>query len=490
MSVFPIAERHAPARKWLILALVLAAECMDLLDGTIVNVAAPTIARDLHATAADLQWTIGGYALAFAVGLITGARLGDSYGRKRMFVLGSVAFVAASSACALAVNPQMLIGCRLAQGVAAAMLIPQGLGILKEVFPPSELGSAFAVFGPVIGLSAVLGPIVGGVLIDADVFSAGWRTIFLVNLPLGLAAAIGAARLLPDRREVTRPRLDVVGAVIVAAAMGMLVYPLIDGREAGWPAWTYLMLAASAVLFALLVTWTRRVRRAGDDPLVEPGIFGHRGYTAGLLSSVVFFAGLAGSLLVLTLFLQFGAHYSAVHAGVTLAPFAVGSAAGAALAATVLVKRLGRTTLHVGVAVEAAGFWWIHQVIGAHGLSTTSFELVVPQLLLGLGLGMLISPLFDFVLAAVTDDQAGSASGVLNAGQQLAGALGVAVIGTIYFSAVNTSGFVIALQHCLLAELATTPVLAALLFLLPRHARDDDVAAPAEPREQALALAG
>jgi EmrB/QacA subfamily drug resistance transporter len=478
-------------RKWLILALVLAAECMDLLDGTIVNVAAPTISRDLHASAAALQWTIGGYALAFAVGLLAGARLGDIYGRKRLFILGSFAFVAASLACAFAVDPGMLIGCRLAQGTAAALLIPQGLGILKDVFPPAELGSAFAVFGPVIGLSAVLGPILGGVLIDADLFSTGWRMIFFVNLPLGLIAAIGAARLLPERRDVRPPRLDLVGTVLGAAAMGLLVYPLIQGREAGWPAWTYLMLAASAVAFGLLVAWTRRLRRAGRDPLVEPGIFSHRAYSAGLLCITVFFAGMIGTLLVLTLFLQFGAHFSAIHAGLTLAPFALGTAAGATLAATVLVKRLGRSTLHVGVTIEAGGIWWLYQAIGAHGLGTTSLDILAPQLLLGLGLGMLISPLFDFILAAVTDDEAGSAAGVVNAVQQLAGALGVAVIGTAFFSVLSSDGFVAALQRCLLIELGTAPVLAALLLLLPRRAREDDgMPALEDAPEPALAATG
>lgn len=468
-------------RKWVILALVLAAECMDLLDGTIVNVAAPTIRSDLHTSAAALQWVIGGYALAFAAVLLAGGRLGDIYGRRRLFVIGAVAFVVASTACAFAVSPQMLIACRLAQGGAAALLIPQGLGIIRDVFAPAEQGSAFALFGPVIGLSAVLGPIIGGALIAANAFGSGWRLIFFVNLPLGLIAAVGAARLMPESHAPRRPSLDLVGAALGMLGMGLLVYPLIQGREAGWPAWTYLMVAASAVAFALMVAWSRRVRRAGNDPLIEASVFGHRAYTAGLASVVVFFAGMVGTLLVLTLFLQFGEHFTAIHAGVTLAPFAVGSAIGATLAAVVLAPRFGRLVLQIAAVILAAGIWWLHQVIKAHGLHTSSLALLAPQLLLGIGIGMLISPLFDFILASVTDEEVGSASGVLNALQQLAGAIGVAGLGTIFFSVLSRHGFVTAINHCLVVELASTPLLLVLTRALPARAREPQLAAEDQP---------
>ncbi len=471
-------------RKWVILALVLMAECMDLLDGTIVNVAAPTVRTDLHTSTSALQWVIGGYALAFAVGLITGGRLGDIYGRKRLFVLGALGFVAASVACAFAVSPTMLIACRLAQGGAAALLIPQGLGIIRDAFPPAEQGSAFAVFGPVIGLSAVLGPIIGGALVDANLFGTGWRLIFFVNLPLGLIAAIGAARLIPESKAPRTPRLDLVGTALAAAGMGLLIYPLIQGREAGWPAWTYLMVAASAVSFAALVAWSRRVRRRGGDPLVEASIFSHRAYTAGISMIVVFFAGMLGTMLVLTLFLQFGEHFSAIHAGITLAPFAAGTVVGAVLAATVLVPRLGRATLQIAAVIGAAGVLWLREVILAHGLDTTSLAIIGPQLVVGVGIGMIVSPLFNFILASVTDNEVGSASGVVNAVQQLAGAVGVAGIGTIFFTTLAHDGFVTAISHCLLVELATMPLILLLSFTLPARAADREAVqalAEAEP---------
>jgi len=459
-------------RRWLILVLVLCAECMDMLDGSIVNVAAPTIRDDLHTSASALQWVIGGYALTFAVAMITGGRLGDIYGRRRMFVIGALGFVIASVACGLAVSPGMLIGCRLAQGAAAAVLVPQGLGIVRSVFSERDLGSAFAVFGPVIGLSAVLGPIIGGALVSANAFGSGWRLIFFVNLPLGLAAAIGAVALMPESRVAKPPRLDLIGATLAALGMGLLVYPLIQGRAAGWPAWTYLMGAGSVVAFAALVMWVRGARRHGREPLIVTSIFARRAYSAGLASILAFFAGVTGTLLVLTLFLQFGEHFSAIHAGLTLAPFAFGVAIGAGLAGAVLAPRFGRPVLQLGAVLFGLGVWWLRHLISVHGLGTGSLTIAPAELVLGVGLGMIVSPLFDFILASVDEHEVGSASGVLNAVQQLAGAIGVAVFGTIFFTVLRHGGFVAAIDRTLLVEVCTAPVLVALCGLLPRHARE------------------
>jgi MFS family permease len=235
------------------------------------------------------------------------------------------------------------------------------------------------------------------------------------------------------------------------------------------------MAAGSVVSFGLLVGWGRRMGRLGNDPLIDAAIFGHRAYSTGLAVIMVFFAGMIGTLLVLTLFLQFGEGFSAIHSGLTLAPFALGSAAGATLAAAVLVPRLGRIVLQLGAVLLAGGVWWLRHVITTHGLHTTSVSLIPAELLLGLGIGMVVSPLFDFILAAVTDDEAGSASGVLNAVQQLAGAVGVAALGTVFFSVLTHSGFVAAVERCLLVELATTPVLLVLTQILPARTREPEV---------------
>lgn len=463
-------------RKWMVLALVLVAECMDLLDTTIVNVAAPTIHRDLHAGTAALQWIIGGYALSFAMGLILGGRLGDVYGRRRLFIIGSVGFLVTSALCALADGTGMLIACRLLEGASAALLIPQGLGIIHSIFSGEERQGAFALFSPVIAGSAVLGPILGGALLAANLFGSGWRLIFVINLPLGLIAAIGAARLMPESRADRRPTLDVGGAILAALAMGLLVYPLIQGRQASWPPWAYAMMIASIAALGMLVLWSRRAARAGRDALIEASILSRRQYTTGLGAILVFYTGMMGTLLVVTLFLQLGEHFSAIHAGLTVASFAFGISIGAVLAAALLVPRLGRVVLQLGAIIFAAGIWWLRATVATHGLHTSTFQLTGPEIATGLGMGMLVGPLFDFILAAVSGDEVGSASGVLNAVQQLAGALGVATIGTIFFSALAHHGYVVALKHALIAELISTPVLLLLLSALPQ--RSVSISAP------------
>ena len=234
---------------------MLAAEIMDLIDGTVVGIAAPSIRAELGGGDAMIQWVAAGYTLAFAAGLITGGRLGDLYGRRRMFLVGLVGFVAASALCGLATTPGMLIGFRVAQGLLGAMLIPQGFGILKATFPPDDLGKAFGAFGPTIGLAVVGAPILGGALIAWDVAGLGWRTIFLINVPLGLAALALAAAVLPESRAEDGPRPDPVGMVLVSTGLALLVFPLVEGRELGWPAWTFGMLAAG-------VAAARGVRRA------------------------------------------------------------------------------------------------------------------------------------------------------------------------------------------------------------------------------------
>jgi EmrB/QacA subfamily drug resistance transporter len=466
----------AHPKRWLILFVVLAAECMDLLDGMIVNVAAPTISRDLHTGSTGLQWMVGGYALTFAIGLITGARLGDIYGRRRLFLLGLAGFTVASILCGAAPSTGALIAARLVQGLFAAILIPQGFGIIRQVFPPDELGKAFGLFGPVIGLSAVLGPVLGGALVDLDLLGAGWRTIFLVNVPLGLAALAAGSRLLPESRAEHAPTLDLAGAALVSVAAALLIYPLIQGRELGWPAWTYASMAAGIAGFGLFAVLARRRVAAGRSPLVTPSLFGKRAFSGGIVTALVFFAGMIGLVFSLTLCLQVGLQYSAIHAGASLIAWSLGTAIGAGSGAAVLAPRFGRHTLHAGVAVMLAGVLSMLWVVHSAGDGLSTWDLVVPELLGGAGMGMVLSPLFDIILAGVDDDEVGSASGTLNAIQQLGGALGVAVIGTLFFSAAARHGFVAAFERTLWVESGILVATAALVFLLPMRAREEAAA--------------
>jgi EmrB/QacA subfamily drug resistance transporter len=461
-------------RRWLILAVVLAAECMDLLDGTIVNVALPSIRRHFHSSDAALQWIAGGYALALAMGLVLGARLGDRFGRRRMFVIGAAGFTVASAVCGFSTSTEMLVAFRLVQGAFGALLIPQGLGIMREVFPPDELPKAFAIFGPVIGSAAVLGPIIGGLLVGSGFFGAGWRLVFLVNLPLGAAAAAGAALLMPESRASHAPRIDAVGASLIGAAMLALVYPLIEGRQAGWPAWTFALLTTGFVLLAAFGVQQVRRTRSGRDGIVEPSIFANRGYSSGTLVLLVFFLGMTGFLFALTLFLQIGQGFSALHAGLTFVPWSAGLAVGAGLSGGALAPRYGRRVLEAGALVSLAGtLLLVHEVSGGF-VSTWA---ILPGLLVsGLGMGLIVAPLFDIIIAAVTERELGSASGVLNAVQQLSSAIGVAVLGTVFFDALGAGHFHRALGRTLWVDAALIVAALVLMPLMPKRARPEEPA--------------
>jgi len=471
-ALAPRAAGHP--RRWLIFALALVVECMDLLDATIVNVAAPSIHDELHTSSTALQWIVGGYSLALAVGLVIGARLGDIHGRRRLFIAGAAGFTLCSTLCGIAPSTGWPIAFRLAQGAAAALMIPQGLGLIRDAFPEEERAKAFGLFGPVIGLSAVLGPIIGGALVSADLFDTGWRLVFLVNLPLGLLAVLGSARVLPASERDRDARLDWRGGLLVAAAMGLIVYPLVQGRELGWPAWTFALMAAGLALLAAFARHALRLERTGAGPLVTPSIFRTREYSAGVLVILVFFGGISGVMLVLGLYLQLGLGFSAIHAGLTFVPWSLGMAVGAGLGAGMLAPRFGRHVLHAGMVVMVAGVIGTIAVVHGGGMGVTSLWLAGPLLVTGIGMGLVVAPLFSFILAGVQDDEVGSASGALNALQQLGSAVGVAVLGTIFFSVLAGGGFAAATERVLWVQAGLVAACGVLALLLPRHPRADE----------------
>jgi EmrB/QacA subfamily drug resistance transporter len=443
---------------------------MDLLDGTTINVASADIARDLHSTSTQLQWILSGYSLTFAVGLVAGARLGDIFGRRRLFLIGVAGYLVTAVGCATSQSNEMLIAFRLAQGLAAALLIPQGLGLIKSVFAPRELGKAISIFGPVIGLASVLGPVIGGLLVDADLFGTDWRPVFLIHVPFGLAAAYGAIRFFPQSRVRPAPVLDLVGALLLAVFAGLIIYPLIQGRAADWPLWTFLMLAGSGVVFAGFLAWTRLRMRQGRDPLVTPSVFEHRAFSGGIIMTLVLFSAMIGAIFTLTVFLRFGQRDSAIRAGLTLTPFAFGLSLGAVIASVFVVPRIGRTALQLGALLMAAGSLWTWQVVDSHGLETTAVQLIGAQLVVGIGIGVMLAPLINFVVSSARDAEVGSATGVFNSAQQLASAAGVAIIGTVFFSVLTHDGFVTAYSRCLVIEAGLAIVLFGLTYLLPKRA--------------------
>jgi EmrB/QacA subfamily drug resistance transporter len=465
-------ERRATRRRWAVLATVLAVEIMDLLDATVVNVAAPTIRTDLHASYSAVQWIAAGYTLAFAVMLITGGRLGDLVGRRRMFILGAVGFTLSSVLCAFARSPEMLIATRVLQGAFGAVMIPQGFGVIKEVFPPDKLAAAFGVFGPVIGLSAVCGPIVAGAVINADLFGTGWRMIFGLNVPLGVLAVVGALRFMPASRPARDERLDLPGTVMIVAASVLLIYPLVQGRDLGWPWWSFALMIAALPVVAAFVAYERR---RPSSPLIELALFRRRAFSAGLVTITVFFGAMIGLMLVFGLYLQIGLGYGPLRAGLTFAPWAFGIAVGSALAGAWLANRYGRRTVHGGLILMAAGLLGVALTIHAYGTAITTLELAPALLVCGIGGGLALAPLFSVILNGVQDHEVGSASGVLNAMQQFGGSAGVAVLGTLFFSLLASHGgdFTPVMQRLLVVTAALVALAFGLAFLLPKTARAD-----------------
>jgi EmrB/QacA subfamily drug resistance transporter len=406
--------------------------------------------------------------MAFAVGLVVSARAGDLVGRRRMFITGMAGFTLASLLCGLAPNPELLIGFRVLQGLFGAVMIPQGLAMVKQSFHPDDLQRAFIPLGPIMGLAAVLGPILAGVLLDADLFGTGWRMIFLINVPVGVVGTALSVRYLPDLPRDRSIRLDVVGSLLLAAASALLIYPLVQGRELGWPLWTYAMMATSVLVFAAFVVGERR----SDHPVIERSLFRNRGFVAGLVFLGTFFVAMNGVMLITNLFIQLGLGFTPLHTGLTMTPLALGLAVGAVVSGAALGPKLGRTVIHLGLAVAAVGMvalWW---TIGHAEPTIGAWDLAPALFVSGLGSGLIFAPLFDIILADLGDHEVGSGSGVLNAVQQFAGALGVAVIGTVFFQLLPDRGWFDATRTIAWVSVGCYAAAFLTVFLLPKTARE------------------
>ncbi|MCX6485820.1 MAG: DHA2 family efflux MFS transporter permease subunit [Rhodoluna sp.] len=455
--------------RWLVLTVVLVAEIMDLFDATIVNVAGPTLAQKLSASNTDLQWVIGGYALALGSGLILGGRLGDRFGRRNMFLFGLAGFTLVSLLCAIAPNIESLIVFRFVQGFLGAMLLPQGFGLIRESFPPREFGKAFAAYGPAFGLGGILGPVIGGFLIEANVVDLGWRAVFLVNLPIGIVSYVLAAKYLPKNVPDKSVKIDLLGSFLVILASGMLVYPLIKGQEAGWPLWTFLMLGGSVAVFVLFA-WLERVTEArGGTPLIDASIFKKRAYTFGIASLGLYFAGFTGVYLILTLFLQFGENFTSAEAGLGNIPIALGSAIGGTISGAFLADKIGgRFTLQIGAVIQliGLGLMWV----AVPTVDNFSIWQLVPALVIsGIGTGLIAAPIFDTVLSTVDSRQSGSASGVLSAVQSVSSSVGVAIFGTVFFNFLVLGQADAGFRNALIVQFVLLVLFAIVSSVLPKR---------------------
>ncbi|MEV5837060.1 MFS transporter [Nocardia sp. NPDC052112] len=426
-------------RRWLALVVLLVAGFMDLLDVTIVNVALPTIQSDLNAPYADLEWVVSGYLLGFAATLITGGRLGDLFGRKTVLLAGLTLFTLASLACGIAPGPGWLIAARIVQGATAGLMIPQILAIMHVSFPAAERGKVLGIWGGVLGSASVAGLIVGGILVQADVFGWAWRPIFLVNVPVGMLAIPAAMMLVRQSRSATADRLDPIGTVLAIGAVLLLAYPLTEGRALGWPVWTFALMAAAGLVLAVFVAYERHRSETVGSPLVVLNLFRQRTFSAGMAVWLLFWIALGGYFLVWTLYLQAGLGWTPLRAGLSASPFAIAAAAGAGTSVAVFVPRYGRMVLFAGAMINAAGFGLYLYLAAHYGSAITSAQMFTPLAISGFGFGLFVAPTVDLILSGVPAHDAGSASGQLSTIQQVGMALGVALAGVFFFTQLDTS---------------------------------------------------
>jgi EmrB/QacA subfamily drug resistance transporter len=418
--------------------ILIFASFMDLIDGTIVNVALPSIRDDLQATPAQLEWIVSAYLLAFAVVLVTGGRLGDIFGRQRIFIIGVAGFTVFSLAAAVAPSADLLVGARIAQGVCAALMAPQLLSSVQVLYAPRERGPIFGIVGAVSGLAAVVGPLLGGWLVTADLLGLGWRSIFVINVPVGLVIIAAAWRFVPNSTSTHPLKLDLPGVGLATACLFLITFSLVDGREQDWRGWIWGMLAAGLVLLAVFVRYQVVRERRDGSSLLPMHLFGNRGYSAGIVAQSVFQGSMVGFFLTLTIYLQTGLGFSAIDAGLTLVPFSVGAFIGTGVSVPLGVK-LGKMIMFVGAVLQGVAISWVIQVIHANGPTLTGWHLAPALGLGGFGLGLLVVPLVDVALATVPPADAGAASGAYGTFQQCGAALGVAISGVVFFGVAGTT---------------------------------------------------
>jgi EmrB/QacA subfamily drug resistance transporter len=426
------------SQRWRALTVALVAGFMTLLDVSIVNVALPSIRDELHLSSGELQWVLSGYALTFGLLLVPAGRFGDARGRRNVFIAGLVLFTLASAAAGFATSALWLIVARLVQGAAAGIVNPQITGMIQQMFEPRERGRPFGLLGATIGISTAVGPLLGGLLIAAFGESEGWRWIFYLNVPIGVVAVALGWRWIPSGRgERRRETLDPVGVVLLGLGVVLILLPLVQERE--WQGnLKWLLAVAGAVVLAAFVVWERWYGRS-RTALVELGLFKVRSYTLGSLIGLLYFAGFTTIFFIYTLYLQSGLKYSALLAGLAVTPFAVGSAAGSAIGGR-FVNRYGRHLVVLGLIMVVAGLaatdWALTLVEGRAGGAAAA----LPLLLAGLGSGFVISPNQTLSLAEVPVARAGSAGAVLQTGQRIGTAMGIAAVGALFFARLADNG--------------------------------------------------
>jgi EmrB/QacA subfamily drug resistance transporter len=460
-------------RRWLAAIVLIVGALMDMIDVTIVNVALPSIRRDLHASATQLEWVVSGYMLAFAATLIIAGNLGDKFGRKRLFLSGAALFGLASLAAGLSGSGAELIIARIVQGVAAAAMAPQVLATFRVIFGRAERGKAFGIYGAMLGFASAIGLVLGGLLTGANLFGWEWRSVFYVNVPVAVAALIAGARFVPETKDPGARRPFVAGAVLLAGSLVAIVYPLLEGRQLGWPAWVWPLMAAGVAGLVVLGVIEARRTSTTVAPLLRAGLFRVPAFAAGMGVQLAFFAGMQGFFIAFALWLQAGEHFSPLKAGLTAVAFSVGSFIAAPVAVP-LAQKAGRRILAGGAVLMVAGIGGVALAAPHVGVNGSPWPIVPGLVVAGAGLALLVIPLVNVVLAAVPAEVAGGASGLFSTAQQLGGALGVALLGSVFFGYLNGHSFEAALVHTAPYAMGAFALCGALALLLPRTAVSEE----------------
>jgi len=418
-------------RRWLALPVLLTGAFLPILDFNVVNLALPAIRQDLGASSGEVQFVISAYAATYAVFLITGGRLGDLFGRRRMFLLGVAGFTIASVLCGVAWSPFVLVAGRILQGLMATVMAPQVLASIRVLFPSAEQGRALGFYGATFGLANICGQVLGGILVSSHPFGFAWQAIFLINVPIGLAAFLGGLLFLSDSRARQAQRLDVVGVVLLSLTLGLLVYPLVEGRESGWPAWIVALLVASPFALVAFIRFEAHLSGRGGDPLVALHLLRNGTFVIGLVMALAFYM-LSSFYLTFAVYLQSGLHESAMAAGLATLPFATGFFASS-LVSSYVMRRLGVRALTLGFGLQVLGFGVVMLSVGKvlpHGLE-------IGLICGGLGFGTVMPSVIKAVIGSIDQRHAGLASGIMISTFQVGAALGVAIIGGVFYGALG-----------------------------------------------------
>ena len=484
----PPADFEGHPRRWLALILLLTGGFMNIMDISVVNVALPSLQKAFSATSSQIEWVAAAYVLAFALGLLPLGRLGDRVGRKRMFLTGIAAFTVFSALCGMAVDMRMLIIARVLQGLSAAMIMPQILASVQVIFPPRERMHAFSYFGLSAGLASIAGPLLGGLLIGANLFGLDWRWIFLVNIPIGMIVIVAGIKILPEIAGHPNVRNDWGGIVIAALAVFCLSFPLVEGHSLGWPAWTFAMMALVLPLALAFWFYERARGRSGKSQVLPLSLLANVNFSVGSILLMAIFAGSMGVFLPITLFLQQGFDYTPLMAGLTMAPFAMGVLVGSQII-RIFGNRFMKGRLIVGAIAYAVGIAILRTIIGGVGDDIHPLVFGTPLFVSGIGMNFTISTVMRTALTDVPHKDAGSGSGALQTFQNLGSAFGIAIAGQLFFATLGSSftagqsrhaAYVSAMEVALIFNIATFVAVALLAFALREPGAPGDAGGRAE----------